>query len=239
MNEELHAMPLPPQPAPRWEGWAVVEQMGHIRVIGYVTDADYFGVRFAHVETPAVGDQSARTRNVAGTTIFAFSPTDKAEILAELERDWQQRVQQRLREEQYRREAEERDARYQARLLSDREPSESPLATAQRVMRDWERAAPDPLPDMDDVPFSAGPVITEEDEDSRDGIADGMAYPDVDGYDPNAPPLFDPRTPAWDRHRGVDQQVTDPGPITPVPQEVLERIAAGGTDEGEGPRGEY
>lgn len=187
MNDEI-----PAGATSRWEGWAIVEQMGRIRVIGYVTDVDYFGVRFAHVETPAVGEIQGRTRNVAGSTIFAFSPADKAEIMAELEQDWQHILNRRLQEDQRQRERESREKERELRQLGlGSARADTDFAGIHQMLR--QQGSGERLEiDLDSMPFGAGSVRVEEEEEDTgedttatlvnlDGLLDGDSRQDQDG----------------------------------------------------------
>ncbi len=58
----------------KFEGWAVVEIMGHIRVAGKVTEQPMFGVALCRVDIPAL-DGGFTTRYFGGSSIYSLTPT--------------------------------------------------------------------------------------------------------------------------------------------------------------------
>lgn len=59
---------------PKFEGWCVVEVMGHNRYAGYVTEQAIGGASFIRVDVPAVDGVPAFTKLLGGGSIFAITP---------------------------------------------------------------------------------------------------------------------------------------------------------------------
>jgi len=59
-----------------FEGWAVIELMGHQTIAGYVQEASMFGGTMCRVDVPGVGDKKAWTKYLGLHAIYALTPTD-------------------------------------------------------------------------------------------------------------------------------------------------------------------
>lgn len=58
-----------------YEGWAIVELMGHRRLAGQVSQAEQYGVAMLRLDIPAVDEQPAATQFYGGTSIYCITPT--------------------------------------------------------------------------------------------------------------------------------------------------------------------
>lgn len=63
-----------------FEGWYIVEQMGHKKLAGFVREATIAGAGFLRVDVPASDEQPAVTQFLRPDTIYAITPV--AEELA-------------------------------------------------------------------------------------------------------------------------------------------------------------
>ena len=61
-----------------YEGWAIVEVMGHIRLAGQVREVEMFGTRMLEVQVPEVEDVKGFTTFRSGASLFAVTPTTEA-----------------------------------------------------------------------------------------------------------------------------------------------------------------
>lgn len=78
-----------------FEGWAILEIMGHRRIAGFVREVELFGAKMAQVEVPALPEKQilfgllpavpAFTQLFAGAAIFSTIPTTEAIALAAAE----------------------------------------------------------------------------------------------------------------------------------------------------------
>ena len=59
----------------QFEGYAIVELMGHTVVVGYVSEQVIAGAAMLRVDVPAVGDQPAYSKFVGGSAIYGITPT--------------------------------------------------------------------------------------------------------------------------------------------------------------------
>lgn len=64
-----------PTPAP-FSGYAILEQMGHIRTGGYVTEESHFGVALGRIDVPQE-DGTVLTSYFGGASIFRLTPCDE------------------------------------------------------------------------------------------------------------------------------------------------------------------
>lgn len=60
-----------------YEGWAVLEVMGHRRLAGYVTEVTQFGARMIRIDVPAEDDGQPVTQFYGGPSIFCVSPVSE------------------------------------------------------------------------------------------------------------------------------------------------------------------
>ena len=59
----------------RFEGWAIVELMGHNTIAGYVSEQSIAGVAMLRVDVPATDSQPAFTKFYSGSAIYGITPT--------------------------------------------------------------------------------------------------------------------------------------------------------------------
>lgn len=66
----------------RFEGWAIVELMGHRRLAGFVRDVEMFGGRRLRLDVPKAGEANGSSEFIAtqfyGTqALYCVTPTDE------------------------------------------------------------------------------------------------------------------------------------------------------------------
>lgn len=57
--------------------WALVELMGHQRIIGKVTEQEIAGSKLLRVDVPRLGDAQAITKYFGSSAIYAITPLDE------------------------------------------------------------------------------------------------------------------------------------------------------------------
>jgi hypothetical protein len=62
-----------------YEGWAIVELMGHRRLAGYVREAEQYGATMLRLDVPDAEDGSdlIATQFYGGSAIYCVTPTDE------------------------------------------------------------------------------------------------------------------------------------------------------------------
>lgn len=60
-----------------FEGYAIVELMGHNIVAGHIREQTIAGAAMLRVDVPAVGNRPAYTKFYAPSAIYAITPTDE------------------------------------------------------------------------------------------------------------------------------------------------------------------
>ncbi len=60
--------------APVFEGWAVVELMGHRKLAGYVREQQVAGAGFLRIDVPGDGDESIATQIYSPGAIYCLTP---------------------------------------------------------------------------------------------------------------------------------------------------------------------
>lgn len=62
-----------------YEGWAIVELMGHRRLGGYVQEASMYGATMLRIDVPAPPDGATKdaTQFYGGSAIFSVTPTSE------------------------------------------------------------------------------------------------------------------------------------------------------------------
>jgi hypothetical protein len=60
--------------AERFDSWAIVELMGHVRMAGRITEEERFGVKLGRVDVPGDGD-SFTTVYFSGASVYRLTPT--------------------------------------------------------------------------------------------------------------------------------------------------------------------
>ena len=63
---------------PAFEGWAVLELMGHRRLGGHVSEATMFGSALCRIDVPEVDGQPAATQVYSLSAIYCLTPTTEA-----------------------------------------------------------------------------------------------------------------------------------------------------------------
>lgn len=58
-----------------FEGWAIVELMGHRRLAGYVKEVEIAGAGMLRLDIPEEGDAAAATQFYAPGAVYAITPT--------------------------------------------------------------------------------------------------------------------------------------------------------------------
>lgn len=63
-----------------FEGWAIVELMGHVRMAGQIREVEQYGTKMLAVDVPAVPDAGveAFTTFVSGASLYRVTPTTEA-----------------------------------------------------------------------------------------------------------------------------------------------------------------
>jgi hypothetical protein len=62
--------------ADTFEGWAIVELMGHRRLAGYVTEEDHFGTAMLRLDIRGADDTApAITQLYGGSSVYCLTPT--------------------------------------------------------------------------------------------------------------------------------------------------------------------
>lgn len=69
-----------------FEGWAIIELMGHNRSAGYVREQVIAGAAFLRVDVPGCDGQTAYTRFYAPAAIYSIIPVSKDVAVAVAER---------------------------------------------------------------------------------------------------------------------------------------------------------
>lgn len=57
-----------------YEGWAVVELFGHVRLAGKISGADQYGVKMLRVDVPEVDGRPRFTSYKGGSALYAVTP---------------------------------------------------------------------------------------------------------------------------------------------------------------------
>jgi hypothetical protein len=60
-----------------YEGWAIVELMGHRRLAGRVSQAEQYGVAMLRLDVPATEDAQAATQFYGGSSIYCVTPVSE------------------------------------------------------------------------------------------------------------------------------------------------------------------
>lgn len=54
--------------------WAVVELMGHVKLAGYVTEEERFGVKMGRIDVPGADGQTIVTQYFSGASVYRITP---------------------------------------------------------------------------------------------------------------------------------------------------------------------
>jgi hypothetical protein len=60
---------------PAYEGYAIIELMGHNTIAGHISEVTIAGAAMLRVDVPAVGEQAAFTKFVGASAIYGITPT--------------------------------------------------------------------------------------------------------------------------------------------------------------------
>ena len=60
-----------------FEAWALVELMGHQRIIGKASEQEIAGAKLLRVDVPKLGDAQAVTKYFGAAAIYAITPLDE------------------------------------------------------------------------------------------------------------------------------------------------------------------
>lgn len=60
-----------------FEGWAILELMGHRRLGGYVSEVTMFGASMCRIDVPGEADTKA-TQFYGGSAVYCLTPTSEA-----------------------------------------------------------------------------------------------------------------------------------------------------------------
>lgn len=60
-----------------FEGWAILELMGHRRLAGMVREVELFGAKMCRIDVPAAGNSSLATQFYGGAAIYCVTPTSE------------------------------------------------------------------------------------------------------------------------------------------------------------------
>lgn len=63
--------------AEAYEGWAILELMGHRRLGGYVREVSMFGATMCRIDVPAADGGTPATQFYGGSAIFCCTPTSE------------------------------------------------------------------------------------------------------------------------------------------------------------------
>lgn len=66
-------------PTRRFDGWGVIELMGHVRVAGYVAGVEHKHMSFVRIDIPDTPNGKPATKYFSPRSIFCVTPTDEAE----------------------------------------------------------------------------------------------------------------------------------------------------------------
>lgn len=58
-----------------FEGWAILELMGHRRLAGYIAQQEIAGAAFLRIDVPAGNGQVAATQFYAPAAVYCITPT--------------------------------------------------------------------------------------------------------------------------------------------------------------------
>jgi hypothetical protein len=58
-----------------FDGWAILELMGHVRLAGRVTEESHFGVALGRIDIPTAAGDGYTTQYFGGASIYRLTPT--------------------------------------------------------------------------------------------------------------------------------------------------------------------
>lgn len=65
-----------------YEGWSIIELMGHRRLAGYVRQVELFGAPMLRLDVPAAEGQAEATQFYGGASIYCLTPCSEETALA-------------------------------------------------------------------------------------------------------------------------------------------------------------
>ncbi len=65
-----------------YEGWAIVELFGHVRLAGKIAEADQYGVKMLRVDVPEVDGRPGFTSYKGGSALYGVTPCSEEVALA-------------------------------------------------------------------------------------------------------------------------------------------------------------
>jgi hypothetical protein len=66
------------QKAASYEGWAILELMGHRRLAGYLSEQAIGGAAFIRIDVPGDGDAPVASQFYSGAAVYCITPTTEA-----------------------------------------------------------------------------------------------------------------------------------------------------------------
>ena len=76
MTDPTLATEAPAKPA--YEGWAIVELMGHRQTAGRIAEVDMAGSRLLRIDTPGTDGETVASQFYGGAAIYCITPCDEA-----------------------------------------------------------------------------------------------------------------------------------------------------------------
>lgn len=58
-----------------FEGWAILELMGHRRLAGYLSEQEVAGAAFVRVDVPGDGEDPVATQLYSASAVYCITPT--------------------------------------------------------------------------------------------------------------------------------------------------------------------
>jgi hypothetical protein len=68
-----------------FEGFCILELMGHRRLGGYVREEEIAGHGFLRIDVPAIGERVGMTQYVSPSSVYALTPCTESDAEAERE----------------------------------------------------------------------------------------------------------------------------------------------------------
>ncbi len=69
------------QVEPTYEGWALVELMGHRRTAGKVTEVELAGAKVLRVDTPNADGETVATQFYGGSALYCLTPCEEETVM--------------------------------------------------------------------------------------------------------------------------------------------------------------
>lgn len=60
-----------------WQGWCIIELMGHRRLSGYLSEQTIGGASFLRLDIPEAGGRPATTQFYSGSAVYCITPTSE------------------------------------------------------------------------------------------------------------------------------------------------------------------